>query len=55
MFDTISREPHSPEYTDVREAGNVTDPAAVVIVAAQGAQAAGLINLVLLGRMPAAG
>ncbi|SFR23097.1 Thioredoxin reductase [Lentzea waywayandensis] len=37
-------------------AGNVTDPTAIVIVAAaQGAQAAGMINMDLLGLMPTAG
>ncbi|MFD5826650.1 NAD(P)/FAD-dependent oxidoreductase [Lentzea sp. NPDC060358] len=39
----------------VYAAGNVTDPAAIVIVAAaQGAQAAGMINMDLLGLMPGA-
>lgn len=40
----------------VYAAGNVTDPTAIVIVAAaQGAQAAGMINMDLLGLVPAAG
>ncbi|HUQ60829.1 NAD(P)/FAD-dependent oxidoreductase [Lentzea sp.] len=40
----------------VYAAGNVTDPTAIVIVAAaQGAQAAGMINMDLLGLVPSAG